>query len=114
MIKNFWIILDTIINPPPLVPDPPETMPADTVPNYDAAAEMDRLQVLKLEYTSISDAIEKELADLETEYNGPNTSEKRRSTISKRRLTLYRQRAGNTSKLFQLDKNIETLYNQIN
>lgn len=113
MIVNFWIVLDTIFNRPQMVPDPPVPAPAEIMPNYDAAAEMDRLKTLKFEYTAISDAIEKELADLEREYSGPNTSEKRKSAISKRRLTLFRQRAGNTSKLYQLDKNIEKLYSEI-
>jgi len=113
MRKNFWIVLDAIINPPPLAQDPPETAPAETVLNYDATAELDRLQTLKYEYTAISDEIEKELFDLEQEYKSPNVSEKRRAAISKRRLTLYKHRAGNTSKLFQLDKNIEKLYTEI-
>ena len=69
---------------------------------------------LKKQYNDISSAIFRELNDLESEYNSPNTSEKRKAAINKRRLTLLSKRAGTTAKIYGIERKIEQLYNDMN
>ena len=118
--KNIWIMLDDLINRHS-APIPPEK--SDSIiqirfdpapPNYDKAAEMDRLQALRSEYMEISDLIESELKRIQAEYNDPNTSLSRRNAIDRRRLVLYNKRAGNTGKIQAIDRKIEMLYNDMN
>lgn len=122
MIKNFWIALDELLNSRP---DPTSTVPeiqvalkpveiklTDPVETYDRQAEIERIQALRREYMEISDAIDAELSDLKSEYDGPNTSEKRRAAINKRRLVLLNKRATNTSKLQALERKTEKIYNE--
>ena len=75
--------------------------------------EIDMQTDLKQQYKAIASAINQELADLETEYNGPNTSEKRKAAINKRRLTLLSKRAGTTAKIYGIERKIEQLYNDL-
>jgi hypothetical protein len=110
-------------------PDPPQTetetppaeSPAITIkleklpidPEY-TQTEIDMQTDLKQQYKAIAAAINQELSDLETEYNGPNTSEKRKAAINKRRLTLLSKRAGTTAKIYGIERKIEQLYNDLN
>lgn len=110
-------------------PDPPQTEtettpaagPAVTIrletvqrdPEY-IQIEIDMQTDLKQQYKAIASAINRELSDLETEYNGPNTSEKRKAAINKRRLTLLSKRAGTTAKIYGIERKIEQLYNDLN
>lgn len=118
--KNLWILLDDLLNrhsgpAQPEKPDPIIKVQFDPAPpNYDDAAEMDRLQALRSEYMEISDLIESELKRIQWEYDDPNTSLSRRNAIDRRRLVLYNKRAGNTAKIQGIDRKIETLYNDMN
>ena len=110
-------------------PDPPQTEtettlaagPAITIklekvpidPEY-TKVEIEMQTDLKKQYNDISSAISRELNDLESEYNGPNTSEKRKAAINKRRLTLLSKRAGTTAKIYGIERKIESLYNDLN
>ena len=88
-----------------------ETIPKD--PEY-TQTEIDMQTDLKQQYKAIASAISRELNDLESEYNGPNTSEKRKAAINKRRLTLLSKRAGTTAKIYGIERKIESLYNDLN
>jgi len=110
-------------------PDPPQTEtettlaagPAITIklekvpidPEY-TQTEIDMQTDLKQQYKAIASAISRELNDLESEYNSPNTSEKRKAAINKRRLTLLSKRAGTTAKIYGIERKIEQLYNDMN
>lgn len=76
--------------------------------------EIDMQTDLKRQYKAVAGAISRELNDLETEYSGPNTSEKRKAAINKRRLTLLSKRAGTTAKIYGIERKIEQLYNDLN
>jgi len=88
-----------------------ETVPKD--PEY-MQTEIDMQTDLKQQYKAITSAISRELNDLESEYNSPNTSEKRKAAINKRRLTLLSKRAGTTAKIYGIERKIEQLYNDLN
>lgn len=82
-------------------------------PEY-TKVEIDMQSDLKEQYKAVARAINQELSDLETEYSGPNTSEKRKAAINKRRLTLLSKRAGTTAKFYGIERKIEQLYNDLN
>lgn len=88
-----------------------ENVPID--PEY-TQTEIDMQTDLKQQYKAIASAISRELNDLESEYNSPNTSEKRKTAINKRRLTLLSKRAGTTAKIYGIERKIEQLYNDLN
>ena len=88
-----------------------ETVQRD--PEY-IQVEIDMQTDLKRQYKEIASAIDRELKDLDTEYNGPNASEKRKAAINKRRLTLLSKRAGTTAKIYGIERKIESLYNDFN
>ena len=95
-------------------PEPAMTITVQRIepePDYTAQAETERAEALKAEYIAISEAIDMELTDLETEYKSATPS--RRSAISKRRLTLYTKRASNTEKIQRIDRQLERIYSEM-
>lgn len=109
-------------NPPkPETETTPAAGPAITIkletiqrdPEY-TEVEIDMQNDLKQQYKAIASAIDRELNDLDAEYNSPNASEKRKAAINKRQLTLLSKRAGTTSKIYGIERKIEQLYNDLN
>ena len=88
-----------------------EKIPID--PEY-TQTEIDMQTDLKQQYKAIASAISRELNDMESEYNSPNTSEKRKAAINKRRLTLLSKKASTTAKIYGIERKIEQLYNDLN
>jgi hypothetical protein len=103
--------METAPAPGPAITIKLEKVPID--PEY-TQTEIDMQTDLKQQYKAIASAISRELNDLESEYNSPNTSEKRKAAINKRRLTLLSKRAGTTAKIYGIERKIEQLYNDIN
>ena len=96
--------------------NPDITIKLETVskdPEY-TKVEIEMQTDLKKQYNDISSAISHELNDLDNEYKNPNTSEKRKAAINKRRLTLLSKRAGTTAKIYGIERKIEQLYNDLN
>ena len=103
--------METAPAPGPAITIKLEKVPID--PEY-TQTEIDMQTDLKQQYKAIASAISRELNDLESEYNSPNTSEKRKAAINKRRLTLLSKRAGTTAKIYGIERKIEQLYNDLN
>jgi len=93
---------------PPYRPKRDPEPEAEPAPDYFAAAEIERLEALKVEYCAALDAIEREQADLAAEYREAST--KRRSTISAKQTTLAGRHAATTRTLANLDAKIERLW----
>lgn len=78
-----------------------------------ARSDIDRYEATKIVYTDLLDALEEEKRIIQFELNSPNTTEKRRATLARRKSTLLGKIATTTSKLYTLDRLIEKAYQSI-
>lgn len=76
-----------------------------------ATEEIERLKVIRDEYFSVIDAIEREQADLKKEY--PHASDKRQSAISSKLTSLASRHAAVTRISVGLDSKIDQLYDNL-
>lgn len=82
-------------------PDP------DHTPDYATAAEIERLEALRLEYLEVLDCIEAEQDELRAELE--DAPQKRRPVIRGRLTTLASRRAATTRTVSNIDRQIEAL-----
>lgn len=75
-----------------------------------ARADIDRYEATKCVYIDLLDALEEEARTIQIELDSPNTADKRRTTLARRKSTLLGKIATTTSKLYTLDRQIEKAY----
>lgn len=75
-----------------------------------ARSDIDRYEATKIVYIDLLDALEEETRIIQSELNKPETSDKRRTTLARRKSTLLGKIATTTSKLYTLDRQIERAY----
>ena len=81
---------------------------------WSAWAATDKALALKQQYIDVDDCIESELATIDKALKNPNETEKQRLVFQRRKLTLLKQRATNTSRIQRLDSLIEKNYAILN
>lgn len=78
-----------------------------------ARADIDRYEATKSVYIDLLDALDEETRIIQTELDKPETADKRRTTLARRKSTLLGKIATTTSKLYTLDRQIEKAYQSI-
>lgn len=81
---------------------------------WSAWAATDKALALKSQYIDIDDCIETELSTIDAALKNPNETEKQRLVYQRRKLTLLKQRATNTSRIQKIDCIIENNYAILN
>lgn len=75
-----------------------------------ARADVDRFEAVKGVYVDLLDALEEEAQAIERELKSPEMTDKRRTTLTRRKSMLLGKIATTTAKVYSIDRQIEKAY----